>query len=102
MRARCVHRSVNRSVNNGTCESEVACIFFERSALNRVLTLAQECRGKMVQIQLKNIDFGAFCVELRPFYWEKKNSGPNVRYCVLGVTLIGNLAGGDQGNFRVL
>ena len=44
---------------------------FERSALNRVLALAQERGDKMVQITQKHIDLGAPCVELRPIYCSK-------------------------------
>ena len=37
------------------------------------------------------IENGALGVELRPFYWKKKNFGPNVRYCVFEADLNGTL-----------
>ena len=42
---------------------------FERSALNRVLTSASECRRKILQIPLRILDLG---VELRPIYCSKR------------------------------
>ena len=43
-----------------------------QKALNHDLRLELESRGKMLQIPLKIMDLGAFCVELRPFYCRKR------------------------------
>ena len=47
-----------------------------QKALNHDLRLALESRGKMLQIPLKIMDLGAFCVELRPFYCRKRILAP--------------------------
>ena len=41
-------------------------------ALNHDLRPELESRGKMLQIPLKIVDLGAFCVELRPVYCRKR------------------------------
>ena len=51
-------------------------------ALNHDLIPELESRGKMLQIPLKIMDLGAFCVELIMLL-QKKNFGPNVIYFVL-------------------
>ena len=53
-----------------------------RSALNRVLIPAQECRGQMVQNRTGIMDLQ----NKNNIWWqnnEKHKFGPNVRYCVL-------------------
>ena len=57
---------VDWSIENVSCESMVACNFSKRTSqkgLNHDLGLELETRGKMLQIPLKIMDLGAFCVE---------------------------------------
>ena len=53
-------------MENVSCESKVACKFSKKMsqmAFNHDLRPELESRGKMLQIPLKNMDLGAFCVE---------------------------------------
>ena len=75
-------------MNNLSSESRGACKFSNINVLNRVLTPPQECRGKMLQIPLTNIDLGAFCVELRSQCRIFRGKAP--------------LTGNQRRNFRIL
>ena len=64
---------------NDSCESKVACKSSKKEsqkALNHVLIGKKDSWRRAVVIPLKNIDLGAFCVELRPFYCNKRISVP--------------------------
>ena len=64
---------------NGTCESKAACKVSNnllQKALNRVLTLPKARARRELSIGVIYVNRASICVELRPFYYGKRNLVP--------------------------